>query len=118
MKPLIYIPVIVGIILTIAGLILKIFPPKKINWIYGYRTSTSMKNQDTWDTANRYSAKLMTICGILLIIIGFVSFFLPALGKIEHWIYLGVIVISIGLIIILTERHLNKFFDKDGKKKT
>ena len=27
-------------------------PPKKINSLYGYRTSRSMKNQQTWDCAH------------------------------------------------------------------
>ena len=30
-----------------------LFSTKKINLVYGHRTSMSMKNQDTWDEANK-----------------------------------------------------------------
>lgn len=39
-------------------------PPKKINKIYGYRTPRSMKSQEAWDYANKYSAFLMCMIGI------------------------------------------------------
>ncbi|MEZ4857476.1 MAG: SdpI family protein [Flavobacteriaceae bacterium] len=38
-------------------LIVKKFPPKKINYYYGYRTNRSMKNEDTWKAAQEYSSK-------------------------------------------------------------
>ena len=44
-----------GLMLFIAWL-LKKYPPKKINHLYGYRTKRSMKSQFTWDSANKYSA--------------------------------------------------------------
>lgn len=28
--------------------------PKKINYVYGYRTRMSMKNQETWEFAHKY----------------------------------------------------------------
>ena len=34
-----------------------IWPPKKINMTYGYRTTRSMKSQSAWDFAQKYSAK-------------------------------------------------------------
>lgn len=44
----------------IAGLILKIFPPKKINALYGYRTRRAASSQATWDYAQR-------LCAIVLL---------------------------------------------------
>lgn len=46
-------------------------PPEKINYIYGYRTSMSMKNQETWDFAHRYCGKLWLILGWFMIILSF-----------------------------------------------
>ncbi len=43
MEKLMLIPNLIGAIFIIAGLIMLIFPPKKINSLYGYRTPRSMK---------------------------------------------------------------------------
>ena len=32
--------------------------PKNINYTFGYRTTMSMKNQDTWQFAHKYCGKL------------------------------------------------------------
>ena len=93
------------------------FPPKKINWIYGYRTSSSTRNQDTWDTANNYSAKIMIIKGIVLIIIGLLSFLLPDMGRIGTLIGLGLVIASIIILAVKTEKHLDKLFDKEGNRR-
>ena len=36
-------------------------PPQNINSIYGYRTSRSMKNQQTWDFAHQVCALAMVL---------------------------------------------------------
>ncbi|RYF47892.1 MAG: SdpI family protein, partial [Cytophagaceae bacterium] len=55
-----------------AGLIQSRFPPKEINPLYGYRTKTSMANQQVWDEANQYSTRLLIKCGWVLVAIGVV----------------------------------------------
>src|SRR5690606_5945628 len=57
----------VGIIFIVCGLIMYLFPPKKINSLYGYRTAASMKSQAKWDFAQKYSAKIMCLVGLVLI---------------------------------------------------
>jgi uncharacterized membrane protein len=57
------------------------YPPEKINTGYGYRTKASMRNQQTWDEANRYSSRLMLFCGLALLIIGLLSFFVSFLRQ-------------------------------------
>ena len=32
--------------------------PKEINSVFGYRTSMSMKNKDTWEFAHKYCGKV------------------------------------------------------------
>jgi uncharacterized membrane protein len=64
MQPLILIPIIVSPIFIIAGLLLWLKPPKKINHIYGYRTSISMKSQEAWDYAQVLSGKQMVYMGL------------------------------------------------------
>ena len=41
--------------------------PKEINYVFGYGTSRSMKNKDTWEFAHRYCGKIWLICGFALI---------------------------------------------------
>ena len=57
------------LILTVIGLVFWMYPPKKINGLYGYRTTRSCKSQETWDFAQRYSAKLLTIFGFAALIV-------------------------------------------------
>ena len=54
------------LILVVVGVVFWMFPPKKINRIYGYRTTSSMKSQAAWDFTQKYSAKWMTVAGIVL----------------------------------------------------
>jgi uncharacterized membrane protein len=53
------------IMLVIPGLILRAWPPKVINSIYGYRTPRSSQSQEAWDYANRLAGKLFVILGCL-----------------------------------------------------
>lgn len=108
----------IGLILFIVGLFFKTFPPTKINSIYGYRTTNSRRNLDTWKVANSYSAGLMTIEGFILTAIGFLTTFIhynTAIGT-----ALGIILIfsSFIILVVATEKHLNKLFDEDGNRKT
>ena len=61
------------LIFTVIGLVFWMYPPKKINEFYGYRTTRSRKSQEAWDFAQRYSAKLMTILGLAALIVAAVA---------------------------------------------
>jgi uncharacterized membrane protein len=64
-------PFLIGVIFLITALIMYFFPPKSINHFYGYRTSTSMKSQEVWDFAQRYSSvKLMQSAVLLMLFAG------------------------------------------------
>jgi len=68
------IPAMVGWIIIILGILTLKFPPKKINYFYGYRTPLSMKNQKNWDFAQIYSSHEFIKIGIALMIVSFASF--------------------------------------------
>ena len=103
-----------GYVLFMLGLtyIFKLFPPKGINHLYGYRTPRSMRNDQTWKFANDYSMGIMRKIAIYCLL-------LPALGYVL-WpnanFLVTVIVHSFALlsIIWLTERQLKKHFDDNG----
>jgi len=94
------------------------FPPKKINYLYGYRTAASMKNQQTWDEANKYSANYMIKCGIALIIIGLLiagimNIISPAIkvrAIVTVFLFLVSGMLPAILMIVATEKHLTKTF--------
>ena len=39
--------------------------PKEINYVFGYRTKRSMRNEETWKFANQYFGKVWYLCGLL-----------------------------------------------------
>ena len=42
-------------------------PPRDINATFGYRTTMSMKNQETWQLAHRVCGRYWFICGLILL---------------------------------------------------
>ncbi len=118
MSPFTIITFVTGCTLIVMSVITLLYPPKKINGVYGYRTKASMRNQQTWVEANRYSSKLMLFCGGILTATGLLSFFVPSLS--QTGIITGTVLTFLFSIlpIPLTERHLKKLFDKDGNRKT
>lgn len=119
MKEILWIvgPQLLGAVFLLAGLIQKHFPPKKINSFYGYRTPLSMKNQESWDEANRYSGEYMIKAGLICVAGGFILTAILQNVKMEIptrmlCISMSFIVTSITTIILLltsTERHLEQF---------
>ena len=96
--------------------------PKEINAVFGYRTSISMKNKDTWEFAHRYCGKLWYVCGLILLPIT-VIFLLLVIGKDTDYVgTVGGIIWGAQLILLIgsifsTEITLKKVFDKNGKKR-
>ena len=96
--------------------------PKKINYLYGYRTSMSMKNKDTWDFAHRYFGRLWFKTGWIVLFITVIAM-LMLLGKDTQTIgILGAIIVVLQCIpmlgvIIPTEKALKKNFDEDGNRR-
>lgn len=81
---------------------------------FGYKTSLSMKNINTWNEGNKYSSNLVIMASILSIILGIILYYL----KYKHLViifYLEIVLVVI--VLILTEIHLRKLFDKYGNKK-
>jgi len=96
--------------------------PKKINYIFGYRTELSMKNRDTWEFAHKHIGKLWFRLGFLLIPITVIPM-LFVIGNSENVVAtVGLIVsflntVALIIPIFFTEKALNKTFDKDGNRK-
>ncbi len=96
--------------------------PGKINGIIGYRTNLSMKNQETWEFAQKHCGKLWVRMSLVLMVGSCIAmiFFLSAsqdtIGK-AGTVIMSVQTVAILLSIFPTELALRKRFDKDGNKK-
>ena len=93
--------------------------PKNINTVFGYRTSMSMKNKDTWIFAHKYCGKIWFISGLIMLPLS-VIVMMFVFGELENVVgtvgavLCGIQFIPILISIILTEKALNKTFDKNG----
>jgi uncharacterized membrane protein len=63
------IPATAGVVFVLAGAILYLFPPKKINSFYGYRTRRSKKSPEHWKFAQVVAAKELLLNGSLMVLI-------------------------------------------------
>lgn len=87
------------------------FPPKKINWWYGYRTSRSMKNEETWKAAQEYASKKAIHLALFSFMFPGVFYFLyPAYNFLLTVIANTLLIL---LIIPYTERYLKEEFGEN-----
>ncbi len=99
---------LLGSIYVITGMITKTFPPKKINALYGYRTPSSIKSQQAWDFAQKYSSDKMIQAGLFLIVISFLKIIIG--NNYEGFISLFFLFSATIYLFFTTERALkNKF---------
>ena len=91
---LFFIPAISGLIFLIVGFIMLKFPAKKINYFYGYRTASAMKNKQNWDFAQYKSALEMLKMGGVLVLCGFL------LGSVLKIPFLLSMLVSFVLVIL------------------
>ena len=98
-------------------------PPRDINATFGYRTTMSMKNQETWKLAHTVCGRYWYRCGWILLPLSVVPI-LFVIGRGTETIgYTGVITVFIQLVPMLcvlpvTEHALRKKFDKNGMRKS
>lgn len=97
--------------------------PGKINGIYGYRTTMSMKNEDTWHFAHVHFGKQWYKLG-WIILAGSVAVMLLVSGGNEDTVGLvGGVLCTVQCIVMMlpifsTEAALKKTFDKNGRRRS
>lgn len=113
---------LVPLVMLVFGSYFRKHAPKKINGLYGYRTTMSMKNQDTWVFAHHYCGGIWRKIGAMLFVVTAIGMLL-VLGKSEDEVgIVGLIICVIQLAMLIgsivpTERALHRTFDKEGKRK-
>ncbi len=103
-------PVILGI-----AIFFRVYPPAEINHSYGYRTASSMCSQAAWDEAQVYSANIMIVAGVVVVLYQVLSSALmrPGLSLATSVILL---LLAIFAVLPITEAHLKNSFDAQGKR--
>lgn len=112
---------LVPTIMIIFGSIFSKNSPKNINRIYGYRTPRSMKNQETWEFANKYCGKLWLRIGIIMLIITSMLLviamtFGESIVLVCTSIFVTIQTVTIILSVLPVEMALKKEFDDEGKR--
>lgn len=96
--------------------------PKEINPLFGYRTTMSMKNQDTWSFAHAYFGKYWYRLGFVLIPVSVIPMLFVTGAKENTVGMVGGAVCTFECVCMLipiyfVERALRRTFDRDGKRK-
>jgi uncharacterized membrane protein len=107
-----FIPFVTGPIFMLFGLVLLKLPPKKINWLYGYRTPRAMKSQERWDFAQRYAAKEMIKLGSFLLLTASAGLIYKPEANISNIVGLGLVIMVIVTLIVRVENAIKNRFDK------
>lgn len=103
-------PLLICLIFILVGILMIVFPPKKINSLYGYRTSASRKSQERWDFAQKYSAKEMIKLGGLMSLFSFVGFVYRPSESMATIIGIGLAIAIAVILIVRVESAIKKRF--------
>ena len=91
------------------------FPPKKINHFYGYRTPKAMQNLEIWNFANGvFNKNLLIYSGISLLGSVLLASFT---SKELTWQPMILVLLSIIVSVLKTERSLSENFTEEGKNR-
>lgn len=108
--------------MIVIGRIMYLHPPRRINGLYGYRTSMSMKNMETWTFANKAIGRIWFVAGWFLLIPG-IAVQLLFYNSDDHIISItGGVICLIQCVVLISsvypvEKALKKNFDKNGVRK-
>ncbi|ARS34087.1 SdpI family protein [Pontibacter actiniarum] len=96
-----------GLLVLLIGLVLQAWPPRHINWFYGFRTHYSMRSPENWREGNRYYARLIVGTGVVSVLAGWLCHLLlqvPASILVLAGLMLPLFMGS----ILLTNEHLKR----------
>ena len=103
---------VTGLIFYVAGYIQFKYPSKKINFLYGYRTTTSIRSQEIWDFSQTLSAKKIQQLGVYLFFGGILAYFINIDHFFAMWIGISLVTGSPVLLIFQVEKELKRRFPK------
>lgn len=113
---------LIPMIMLFFGMKFRKHSPKNINVIYGYRTTMSMKNKDTWEFAHRYCGILWTKLGFFMLVTSIVvSMAALMLDGNAQGIICGILVTIQTVVLVASifpvEDALKKNYDNKGNRR-
>lgn len=113
---------LIPVILLVAGRLFLKNAPKDINWIIGYRTDMSMKNEDTWSFAHQTAGAFWWKWGWVVLVFDIIAMLLLLGRSVEIISFVGCILMFLQLIPLFaviphTQKALKTVFDKNGNRK-
>lgn len=93
-------------VLLLAAVALSLWPPQKPNPWFGYRTPASMRNEENWRIAQRYSAMVMGLCTVIGLAVLLVISNMDVSSNTYVAFGVGGLLLSVALTIILTELRI------------
>lgn len=109
-NPFFFVLFLAGAVFILIGFIQLIFPPKKINQIYGYRTSSSMKDKRSWGFAQNCAAKEMIKLGVAFTLISFIGLIFNPDENLAMVLGVTLIIAMVTIFIIRVEKAIKKNF--------
>lgn len=113
--PLFTITISVGVIFFLAGFVMYKFPPKKINYLFGYRTVQSMKSQERWDFAQKHSAKEMMKLGLVLATLSSLAIVTNFDHYVDLIIGLSLMTVIVIILFIRVEKGIKARFESNKR---
>ncbi|NFD29294.1 SdpI family protein [Clostridium botulinum] len=113
---------IIPVIMLFFGVRFRKHGPKNINGIYGYRTSMSMKNKETWEFAHQYCGRLWIKLGLIMLTISIIVSVLVFTYIDEAQGIIDLILVTIQTIVLIVsifpvEKALKNNFDGNGNRR-
>lgn len=113
MNPYLYVLSINGLLLLLS-VVFYLFPPKKINAFYGYRTNKTKLNDDVWKFANSFFTKQFVMYSAISFVSAMVLVYLKPLIS---WQPMALMLLALAVSVIKTEQALSAIFNDEGKRK-
>lgn len=112
---------LIPLMMIVFGKIFMKKSPRSINPVFGYRTTMSMKNRDTWEFAHRCCGRLWWRWGLAMLVLTIVPFLFLTGSREDTVSIVGGIICFVQLIpligtVFMTERALKRTFDRDGNR--
>ena len=106
----------IPIIVLIMGLGMYFFPPKKINSFVGYRSNKSMKDQESWDYAQKMSGFISVILGFVMLISTIIAYtILKQQGKFGFYSTNIILLIQLGALLLGTLLPMEILLTRRGR---
>ena len=96
--------------------------PTDINALFGYRTSMSMKNAETWEFAHKFCGRIWFVGGLIMLPLSVIPLLFVIGGDTTAVSCVGSVVVFVQMIPLIgaifpTEAALKKNFDENGKRR-